>query len=205
MIDCFEECLDVQSALDFTLAQGLCLSGAELGNVQLMDWRGGSLNRIAKRFRRGVPDLLQQGYHQRWFGVCSRASKTGADHRRGRDVGYRIRCLPDDRLQRRFSRGSIDPHRFEQRGIDRRALDAFSVAAQAERCDHGGVEGSGANADVIILRRSAMYDVGSMIERSGQALEDSYRVLTRADHAVRYFRGRDQKADWRSQPLPAGS
>jgi GAF domain-containing protein len=38
-------------------------------------------------------------------------------------------------------------------------------------------------ADAIIFRRSAVSDVNSVIERSRQALQDSYRVLMRANRA----------------------
>jgi len=207
MIDCFEECPDVQSALDFTLTQGLCLSGAELGNVQLMDWRAGSLeiasqcgfdeefltffrkvttrdgSVCARALRRREPIIVEDVMSDIEFAACRTIACS---------AGFRAVQSTPIVSSNGALLGMLSTHFPSLHKPSDATMAALRVLARAA-------------ADVIILRRSAMYDVGSMIERSGQALEDSYRVLTRADHAVRYFRGRDQKADWRSQPLPAGS
>jgi hypothetical protein len=119
--------------LDFTLARGTCLSEADFGNVQLMDWKAGCLEIASQQgFGEEFLTFFQKVTTQAWFGVCSCTSKPGADRRRGRHVGYRICVLPRYRVLCRFSRGSIDADCFEQRGVDRDTLDSFPVAARAK-------------------------------------------------------------------------
>lgn len=44
-----DESQNIQSVLDFTLAQSLSVAEAELGNVQLMDWKTGYLEIASQR------------------------------------------------------------------------------------------------------------------------------------------------------------
>jgi GAF domain-containing protein len=43
------DCADLQAALDYALAKGLDVSGTHLGNIQVMDWKRGSLEIKAQR------------------------------------------------------------------------------------------------------------------------------------------------------------
>jgi hypothetical protein len=49
LIPRFQRCSDLQSVLDCLLSQSLEMTGAALGNVQLMDWGAGYLTIAAQR------------------------------------------------------------------------------------------------------------------------------------------------------------
>lgn len=173
--------------LDFTLAQGLCLSEADLGNVQLMDWKTGYLeiasqhgfgeefltffNRVSagdgsacgRALRRHEPIIIQDVMSDSEFTPC----QTIACRAGFRAVQSTPIVSSSGALIGVLSTHFPSPHRPSER-----TMAALKDLAQLA-------------ANTIILRRSTMSDVNFTIERSRQALADSYRVMARANHAVR--------------------
>jgi GAF domain-containing protein len=183
MIRYFEETHNIQSVLDQALAQGLCLSEAELGNVQLMDWKTGYLtiasqqgfgeefltffknvttrdgSACARAVRRGEPIIVEDVMSDVEFTSCQAIACR---------AGFRaVQSTPivssSGALIGVLSTHFPSPHKPSDA-----TMASLRVLARA-------------TANAIIFRRSAMNDITAVIERSRQALEDSYRVL----HAAR--------------------
>ena len=188
MIQHFKECLNIQSVLDFTLAQGMRLSQTELGNVQLMDWKAGSLeiasqqgfseefltffktvtvrdgSVCARALRRREPIIVKDVMSDIEFASC----QTIACH-----AGFRaVQSTPIVSSSGALI-GMLSTHFSSLHRPSDATMAALKMLARAA-------------ADTIILHRVAMGDVKSMIKRSDRALEDSYRVLTLAALAARW-------------------
>ena len=189
MIQSFEECLDIQSVVDFTLSQGLSLSEAELGNVQLMDWKFGYL-RIASQHGFGEEFLtFFKSVATRDGSVCARALRrrepiivedvmSDVEFASCQPIacraGFRaVQSTPIVSNNGAFI-GVLSTHFPSLHRPSVTTMVALKALAQAA-------------ADAVITRRSAMNDANSLIERSGQVLEDSNRVLVLADHALSRF------------------
>jgi GAF domain-containing protein len=179
MICSFEECLDIESVLDFTLAQGLCLGEAELGNVQLMDWKTGYL-KIASQKGFGEEFLtFFKNVTTKDGSVCARALR-----RREpvivedviSDIEFAsfwaIACPP---VFRAVQSTPIVSSSGALIGVLSTHFPSPHKPSNATMAALKALARSAANA--IIIRRSAMNDVNWVVERSRQALEDSYRVL----------------------------
>lgn len=177
----------LQTVLDFTLAEGLRLSEAELGNVQLMDWNAGSLE-IASQYGFGA-EFLTFFKKVRIGGgsACARALR-GREPIIVEDVmsdcafascqgiassaGFRaVQSTPmissSGALIGILSTHFPSPHK---------PSDATMAALKAL---------AGAAANTIIRGRSNACNVESMIERSVERLDDSYRLLASRDRAAR--------------------
>lgn len=192
MIQHFEECLDIQSVLDLALVQGLRLSEAELGNVQLIDWKAGYL-KIAS----------QCGFDEEFLTFFKNAT-TRDGSVCARALRWREPIMVEDIVSDiEFSPCRTVACRAGFRAVQSTPIVSSSGALIGVLSTHfpsphkpsaatmaalKALARSAANA--IILCRAAKNDIKSVIQRTGRVLEDSYRVLTLADHAVRYLHER---------------
>jgi GAF domain-containing protein len=197
MIQHFEECLNIQTVLDLTLAQALRLSEAELGNVQLIDWKAGYL-KITSHYGFGEDFLtFFEKVTTKDGSVCARALRR-RESIIVEDVMSDIEFAPCQAAACRAGFravqstpivssggaliGVLSTHFPSPHKPSVATMTALKILARAA-------------ANAIIFQRSAKNDIKSVIERSGQVLEDSHRALTLADHAVRYLHDRTSSQD----------
>ena len=198
MVQRFKECVDIQSVLDLTLAQGLRLSDAELGNVQLVDWKAGYLKIVA-----------QSGFSEEFLtffknvtirdgSVCARALRW-REPIMVEDVMSDVEFAPCRAVACRagFRAVQSTPIVSSSGALIGVLSTHFPSPHKPSAATMAALEALARDAaNAIIRRRSAKDDIKSVIQRTGQVLEDSYRVLTLADHAVRYLH---EKTLWQDE------
>jgi GAF domain-containing protein len=182
-----KESVDAQSVLNLALAEGLRLSEAELGNIQLMDWDAGCLEIVSQH---GFGDEFLTFFKKVTIGggsACARAL-------RGRqpiiiedvmsDVAFAscrtIACSAGFRAVQSTpmvsSSGALIGMLSTHFPSPHRPSDATMAALKAL---------AGTTANAIIRSRSRMSDVKSIIARSVERLEDSYQLLASSDRPAK--------------------
>lgn len=182
-----KERADFQSVLNVALAEGLRLSEAELGNIQLMDWDAGCLEIVS-----------QHGFGDEFLTFFKKVTIAGgsacARALRGRqpiivedvmsDVAFApcrtIACSAGFRAVQSTpmvsSSGAFVGMLSTHFPSPHKPSDVTMAALKAS---------AGATANAIIRGRSSMSDVKSTLERSVERLEDSYRLLALKDRPAK--------------------
>jgi GAF domain-containing protein len=187
MVRYFEECLTIKSVLDFTLAQGLCLSETDLGNVQLMDWKTGYLQIAAQR---GFGDEFLT-FFKRVNALSSSACGRALRKRESiiiEDITSDLEFSPCRPIAGRAGFRAVQSTPIVSKsgamiGILSTHFPAAHRPSGTTMDALKDLARSAANA--VIFQRSKMNDVNFMIERSRRALEDSRRAIAQAKDTVR--------------------